>query len=107
MTLSSPSCAGLTRASIFFARSLFRGFDGLPGHKRVYARLQRAMPGNETLNYPWSLHSQQPVDAPRVLAERLVGLHFERARVRQLDAEVVGHARRAGGEHDHAGAEKH
>ena len=27
--------------------------------------------------------------------------------MRQLDAEIVGHARRAGGEHDHAGAEKH
>jgi len=22
--------------------------DGLPGHKRVYARLQRAMPGNDS-----------------------------------------------------------
>jgi len=23
--------------------------DGLPGHKRVYARLRRAMPGNDDL----------------------------------------------------------
>jgi hypothetical protein len=33
-----PSCAGLTRASIVFARALTK-VDGLPGHKRVHARL--------------------------------------------------------------------
>src|SRR5712664_1592987 len=26
---------------------VFTKMDGLPGHKRVYARLQRAMPGND------------------------------------------------------------
>src|SRR5262249_20332902 len=43
----------LTRASIFFAK-----IDGSPGHKRVYARLRRAMPGNDggwlRLNGPWT-----------------------------------------------------
>ena len=39
-------------------------------------------------------------------AERLVRLHVERARMRQLDREVVGHARRPGGEDDDAGAEE-
>src|SRR5262249_47263997 len=43
------SCAGLTRASIFFAITFSE--DGLPGHKRVYARLQRATPGNDHLQY--------------------------------------------------------
>src|SRR5262245_40059242 len=32
--------------SIFFERR-FREEDGLPGHKPVYARFQRAMPGND------------------------------------------------------------
>src|SRR6266567_3617519 len=36
------SCPGLTRASI---EKNFIEEDGLPGHKRVYARLRRAMPG--------------------------------------------------------------
>jgi hypothetical protein len=31
--VASPSCAGLTRASIFFARS-FTKMDGLPGQAR-------------------------------------------------------------------------
>src|SRR5712691_3035912 len=53
------------------------------------------------------LHSQQSIDTPRVLAEPLVGLHLEGARMRELDAEIVGHARRPRGEHDHARAEKH
>src|SRR5262249_9750674 len=39
------SCAGLTRASI--EKKRFAQEDGLPGHKRVYARLQRAMPGDD------------------------------------------------------------
>jgi hypothetical protein len=30
-------------------KKLFAKADGLPGHKRVYARLQRAMPGNDSL----------------------------------------------------------
>src|SRR5262249_34864689 len=34
----NASCPGLTRASIVFARSLTK-LDGLPGHKRVHARL--------------------------------------------------------------------
>ena len=34
----ATSCAGLTRASIFFAKG-FTKMDGLPGHKRVHARL--------------------------------------------------------------------
>jgi hypothetical protein len=36
----------LTRGSISFRKD-----DGLPGHKRVYARLQRAMPGNDENPY--------------------------------------------------------
>jgi hypothetical protein len=36
-----------------------------------------------------------------------VGLDVEGARVRQLDREVVGHARRPGGEDDDPAAEKH
>ena len=51
--------------------------------------------------------SQQPIDAPGIFAEFLVGLHFERARMRKLDAEIVRHARRPGCEHDHPRAEKH
>src|SRR5215813_4900277 len=47
--LFGQSCAGLTRASILFARKSYED-DGLPGHKRVYARLRRAMPGNGDLN---------------------------------------------------------
>src|SRR4029453_10434551 len=39
---STASYAGLTRVSIFLRRRM-----ELPGHKRVYARLQRAMPGND------------------------------------------------------------
>src|SRR5262245_23926199 len=86
-----------------------------PQHKRVYARLRRANARGRRQKFEAQanqadlslLHSQQPVDAPGILSERLVGLHLERARMRQLDAEIVGHARRAGGEHDHAGAEKH
>src|SRR5262245_42414181 len=54
-----------------------------------------------------SLHSQQALDAPGVFAEFFAGLHVEGARMRQLDAEIVGHARRSGGEHDHAAAEEH
>src|SRR6266542_4650886 len=38
------SCPGLTRASI---EKNFIEEDGLPGHKRVYARLRRTMPGND------------------------------------------------------------
>jgi hypothetical protein len=30
-------------------KKLFAKADRLPGHKRVYARLQRAMPGNDSL----------------------------------------------------------
>src|SRR5262245_63212043 len=30
-------------------KKVFAKIDGLPGHKRVYARLQRAMPGNDNL----------------------------------------------------------
>src|SRR5262249_24941950 len=33
--LRASSCAGLTRASISFAKRLFAKADGLPGHKRV------------------------------------------------------------------------
>src|SRR6266480_3456275 len=51
-------------------------------------------------------HAEQAVDPPRVVSELLVGLHVEAARMRQVDPEVVGHARRAGGQHDHPGAEK-
>jgi hypothetical protein len=40
------SCAGLTRASI--EKNSFEA-DGLPGHKRVHARLQRALPGNDEI----------------------------------------------------------
>src|SRR5260370_6325674 len=50
---------------------------------------------------------QQPIDARGIFPERLARLHLQRARMRQLDAEIVGHARGAGGEHDDAGAEKH
>jgi len=34
--------------------------------------------------------SQQAIDSPGVFAELLAGLHLERARMRQLDAEIVG-----------------
>src|SRR5690606_4892179 len=54
-----------------------------------------------------SLHAEQPVDAPRVRPEALVRLQVERARTRQLDLEVVRHARRTGGEDDDARAEEH
>jgi hypothetical protein len=37
----------LTRGSIISSQDVFLKWDGLPGHKRVYARLQRAMPGND------------------------------------------------------------
>src|SRR5262245_68139 len=69
--LFGQSCAGWTRASILFARNSYED-EGLhpnsglpefpttncrtPGkpdlrcHKRVHARLQRAMPGNDDLN---------------------------------------------------------
>src|SRR6266478_9791868 len=40
----------LTRASISFAKAFLTKVDGLPGHKRVHARLQRAMPGNDDRN---------------------------------------------------------
>src|SRR6185312_1831442 len=53
-----------------------------------------------------SLHSEQLVDPSRVAAERLVRLQVERARVRQLDREVVGHPGRPGGEDDDARAEE-
>src|SRR6186713_676488 len=53
-----------------------------------------------------SFHSEQLVDAPRVDAERLVRLDIERARMRQVDHEVVGHPRRAGGEDDDAADEE-
>ncbi len=36
-----------------------------------------------------------------------VRLHVERARMRQLDQEIVRHARRPGAQHDDARAEKH
>src|SRR6266446_7880009 len=54
-----------------------------------------------------SLHPQQPIDTPGIFPEHLARLHLQRARMRQLDAEIVGHARGAGGEDDHTGAEKH
>src|SRR5262249_4406292 len=36
---------------IHLLRKKFYKVDGLPGHKRVYARLQRAMPGNDDLQF--------------------------------------------------------
>src|SRR3954454_16954479 len=51
--------------------------------------------------------AQKPIDPPGVFAELFTGLHLERARMGQLDAEVVRHPRRPGREHDHPGAEKH
>src|SRR5262249_52974509 len=41
------SCAGLTRAIHLLRKKVVTNLDGLPGHKRVYARLRRAMPGND------------------------------------------------------------
>jgi hypothetical protein len=32
--VAGPSCAGLTRASIFFCKKVFAKFDGLPGQAR-------------------------------------------------------------------------
>src|SRR6185295_1480936 len=72
----------------------------------------RAIPSRASGGRRWafvvvmSLHSEQLVDPPRVAAERLVRLQVERARVRQLDREVVGHPGRPGGEDDDARAEK-
>jgi hypothetical protein len=48
----------------------------------------------------FSAQSQQPVDPPAVLAERLAGLDVKRARLGQRDPEIVGHARRPRGQHD-------
>ena len=45
-------------------------------------------------------HAEEFVDAPSVGAEALVGLHVQRARVRQLDFEVVRHPGGSGGEDD-------
>src|SRR6185369_12613401 len=56
---------------------------------------------------PCSFHAEQAVDAARVDPEGLRRLHVERARMRQVDVEVVGHAGRSGGEHHHARAEEH
>src|SRR5689334_11197667 len=53
-----------------------------------------------------SFHPKELVDAARVFAEALVRLHVESARVRQVDLEVVGHARRARGQDDDARAEE-
>src|SRR5688572_33278157 len=55
----------------------------------------------------WSFHPQQSIDPSRVLAETLVRFHVERARMRQVDLEIVGHAGRAGGEHHDTRAEEH
>src|SRR5437660_6858997 len=52
-------------------------------------------------------HPQQPINPPRIFPERFVRLHFERARMRQLDAKIVRHPRRSRREHDDAGTEKH
>src|SRR6185295_17238164 len=41
VSTSCPGLTGLTRASSVLRR------DGLPGHQGVYARLRRAMPGND------------------------------------------------------------
>src|SRR6185369_16208817 len=43
---------------------------------------------------PCSFHAEQAVDAARVDPEGLRRLHVERARMRQVDVEVVGHAGR-------------
>src|SRR5689334_19656166 len=53
-----------------------------------------------------SFHSEQAIDATGVLAEFLLRLHVEGARVRKVDLEVVGHAGRAGSQHHHPGSQE-
>src|SRR4029077_20406167 len=53
------------------------------------------------------IHAQQAVNPPSVFAEFLLRLHIERTRMRQFNTEIVRHASRPGGEHDHASAEEH
>src|SRR5262249_33460665 len=51
MRLSSPTPPAVTRGldpAIYPLRASAK-IDGLPGHKRVYARVQRAMSGNDGL----------------------------------------------------------
>src|SRR3954469_19778652 len=62
--------------------------------RRVDERRSRSIPAPRS-NY--SFHPEQLVDAPGVDAERLVRLDVERARMRQVDLEVVGHPCRSGG----------
>jgi hypothetical protein len=40
---------GLDPRIHLLCKKAFAKMDGLPGHKRVYARLRRTMPGNDDL----------------------------------------------------------
>src|SRR5262249_51102072 len=61
----SPVMHGLPRIHLLRKKSF--EVDGLPGHKRVYARLRRAMPGND--GFAWhpcaqTLRSSSSIDTP-------------------------------------------
>src|SRR5262249_2973363 len=66
-------------------KRLLAKLDGLPGHKRVYARLQRAMPGNDDL-FP----SRRALEA----RERFVDLEPARLRLLALLALAFDHVLR-------------
>src|SRR5882724_9151665 len=51
-------------------------------------------------------HAEQTIDAAAVLAELLAGLDVERAWMRQVDAEIVGHTGGPSREHDNACSKK-
>src|SRR6266511_142550 len=65
-----------------------------------------ATAGTPIIGCRWLFHSEQVIDASRIFAELLIELDVERARMWQLDAKIVGHARRPGGEYDDPRAEK-
>src|SRR3954449_8669806 len=54
----------------------------------------------------WSVQPEQAIDPAGVLAEFLLRLDVKRARMGQIDQEIIRHARGPGGEHDDARAEK-
>src|SRR5260370_8145441 len=62
-----------------------------PSKTGVNALTDALLPAHDGLAS--SLHPQQPIDAPGIFPELLARLHFQRARIRQLDPEIVGHPR--------------
>src|SRR5262249_62401415 len=63
--LVSPVMRGLDPRIHLPCKKVFAKIDGLPGHKRVYARLQRAMPGNDNLRLaPSGFAGRYPLASP-------------------------------------------